>query len=64
MVMAHACLHLLRPEVKLIGVEQELRLVEELRREFLDVTAAVEAVVPGGGHIGEQAVGMVESAAL
>ena len=36
----------------------------ELWRELFDVTAAVQAVVPGGGHIGEEAVCMVEPAAL
>ena len=36
----------------------------ELWRKLLDVAAAVQAVVPGGGHVGEQAVSMVESAAL
>ncbi len=36
----------------------------ELWRELLDIAAAVEAVVPGGRHIREEAIGMVEPAAL
>ena len=36
----------------------------ELGRELLDVAAAVQAVVPGGGYIGEEAVCMVKPAAL
>ena len=56
--------HLLSPKVEVVGVEQELWLVVELGRELLDVTAAVQAVVPGGGYIGEEAIGMVKPAPL
>ena len=38
--------------------------MEELRCELLDIAAAVQAVVPGGRHIREEAVCMIESAAL
>ena len=52
------------PQIEVVGVEQQLRLVVELRRELLDIAAAVKAVVPGGCNIGEEAVGMVKPAAL
>lgn len=59
-----ASVHLLGPKIKVIRIEKELWLVVELWCELLDIAAAVQAVVPGGRHIGEQAVSMVESAAL
>lgn len=56
--------YLLCAQVEAVAVEQELRLVEKLRRELLDIAAAVKAVIPGGRHIREEAVCMVKPAAL
>ena len=56
--------YLLSAQIEGVGVQQELRLVIELWRELFDITAAVQAVVPGGWHIGEEAVCMVKPAAL
>ena len=47
-----------------VGVQQELRLVEELGRELLDVRAVMQAALPGLGDRVEQPVGMVEAVAL
>ena len=62
--MPSAQLHLQRAKAEVVGVEQELWLVEELRRELLDIAAAVQAVVPGGCHIVEEPIGMVKPATL
>lgn len=51
-------------KVEGIAVQQELRLVEELRHQLLDVAGVVQAVVPGGGYVVEQPVGMVEAPSL
>lgn len=57
-------LYLLRAQVEGIGVQQELRLVVELWRELLDITAAVKAIDPGGRHIGKEAVCVIKPATL
>ena len=56
--------HLQRSQVEIVGVEEQLWLVVELRSELFDITAAVKAVVPGGRNVGEQAISMVKAPAL
>ncbi len=56
--------HLAHAQVVAVRVCEELRQVVELGDELLDVTAAAQAVAPGGGHAAEQPVRMVKAPAL
>eukprot|EP00959_Pyramimonas_sp_CCMP1952_P219873 4597228-Pyramimonas_sp.AAC.1 len=55
---------LLDAELVAVHVEEELREVEELGRELLDVLHVLQAVLPAVGHGVEEAVRVVELAAL
>ena len=58
------CTHLSSAEVEAVGVGQEICLVVEFGHQLLDIAAALQAVGPGGGHIVEQPVCVVESVSL
>lgn len=57
-------LYLALAKVVAIGVQQELRLIEELRHQLLHITAGLLASAPGGAYAVEEAVCMVETAPL
>ena len=56
--------HLTSAKIKIIGVQQELRMVVELWNELLDIAAVVQHVVPGICNAVEQAICMIKMAAL
>ena len=59
-----ATAYLASAKIKVIGVQQKLRVVVELWDELLDVAAVVQHIGPGVSNAVEQTVSMIKMAAL